>query len=100
MDFLRPLFQKWIGSLIRSGLIALGGYLMSQGFITEDQSTQLLALAPIIAGVAWSLYQKYTVQVAHEVAKELPAGATNVAVKAEIQKSATSDNVARALSTE
>lgn len=97
MDFLRPLFQKAIGSLVRSGMIAVGGYLMAQGYVTEDQSTQLLATAPIVAGVVWSLYQKYSTQVAFEVAKEKPAGATNVEVKAEIKASDTADNMARAL---
>lgn len=98
MGFLRPLFEKAIGSVIRSGMLALGGYLMAQGLITEDQSTQLLALAPMLAGLAWSLWQKYSAQVAVEVAKELPAGATNHQVKAEIKKSDTAENISRALS--
>lgn len=81
----RPLIEKWIGSLMRAGLTALGGYLMAQGLIAEDQSAQLIAIAPILAGLAWSAYEKISAQAKVKVATDMPAGTTTREVAKEVR---------------
>lgn len=74
------LVQKWLGSLIRAGLVALGMWLMNHQWIDSELANALVGLAPILASVIWSLYQKWHGQQSKEIAKELPSGATNAEI--------------------
>jgi len=68
----RPLVEKALGTFFRAGLSLVGGYLMAQGMVSEDQQLQLVALAPVFASVAWSLYEKLSARAAITVARANP----------------------------
>lgn len=81
-DILNPLVQKWLGVLIRSGLTALGAYLIGKGWASDQQWTDAaMALTPILASVLWSGYEKVAAMAATEIAKQHPAGTTREDVK-------------------
>jgi predicted lipid-binding transport protein (Tim44 family) len=94
---LPTLIEQWIGTLVRAGLSGLGGYLVSQGLIDGNMSLQLIALAPMLASLAWSAWAKYRNRLFTEVAKELPAGASDASVTQEINLSTPTENMARAM---
>ena len=52
-----------IGSLIRKGLVFVGGWLMAKGWVTDGQwadiVTALIGLALAIVPVVWSLVLKW-----------------------------------------
>lgn len=57
--------EKWIGSLVRHGLTALGGALVAVGVTDADAAGFVDAATPVVTGVAvfavgqlWSLAQK------------------------------------------
>ena len=84
-DILNPLVQKWLGVLVRSGLTALGAYLVGKGWADTQQWTDAaMALTPILASVLWSGYEKVTAMAATEIAKTKPGGTTRAAVKEEL----------------
>lgn len=53
---------KILAGLARHGLTWLGGYLVSQGWLTDDQSTQAIGAVVALAGIAWSAYEKHQAQ--------------------------------------
>ncbi len=57
------IFRKFIGSLVRSGLLALGGVLVAHGWLDKDASPQFVeALSGAImtlGSLGWSLWEKY-----------------------------------------
>lgn len=84
-DILNPLIQKWLGVLVRSGLTALGTYLVAKGWTDADSWAETaLKLTPLLASVAWSLYEKVTAMAATEIAKGHPAGTTAAKVSADL----------------
>jgi hypothetical protein len=58
-DLLSPLVKKYIGSFVRAGLQALGGYLISQGIVTDaDWAASVPGLVLLFSGLLWSLWEK------------------------------------------
>lgn len=96
-EILTPLIQKWLGSIIRTGLTALGTYLVTQGMISQDDNMTLMGTAPVVLSVLWSLYQKYRVTVAKAILRQLPAGVSNAEVQAEAAKYTATERLALAL---
>ncbi len=97
----RPLVEKFIGTIIRVALAALGGYLIRGELVSSADWTKfaddaLLVLVPIV----WGLYQKYSSHLAKEVAKQLPAGTTNDEVKTTIREMPTTERVSLAFTSE
>lgn len=50
---------KIVAALLRHGLTYLGGFLVSSGWLTQDQSTQAVGAVVALAGIAWSAYEKH-----------------------------------------
>lgn len=67
-----------IGSFVRQGLAAGGGYLVAHSAATADQSQALQGGALALAAVLWSLYQKYAANKALKAAKAATAVAPKV----------------------
>ena len=83
---LNPLVQKWIGTLVRTGLTAMGAYFVGQGWAsTEEWTDAAMAISPIAVSTLWGLYQKFSTQVAQEAAKALPAGATDAHIEQHLE---------------
>lgn len=73
MDFIKPLFTM----AVRHALGFLGGYLVSQGFITQEQNAQFVAgVLAVVVAVVWSVINKYMHKKAIDTALALPAGST------------------------
>jgi membrane protein DedA with SNARE-associated domain len=87
MNLLHPLFEKWLGALIRHGLTALGTYLIGQGFVGESQWTEFVTGAVAVAvPICWSLLQKWRQQITKEVAKRMPEGTSDETIKHVIEE--------------
>lgn len=57
---MRGIAEESIGSIVRTILAALSGYLVQQALISEAQSQQfMIAAVPFLSALIWSLYQKY-----------------------------------------
>lgn len=48
-----------IGGVVRHVVTSAGGGLVAHGLINSDQLTQVAGALALIAGIAWSAYQKY-----------------------------------------
>lgn len=60
---LNPIIKKYLGSIIRAGLMLLTPALVSQGIWTPEEATATTtAIATALAAVAWSLFEKYRSQ--------------------------------------
>lgn len=62
MGVIPPFIQQIIGVFVRALVVWAAGYLAAHANITltEDQIGQLVTyLAPVVAVVAWSVWQKY-----------------------------------------
>lgn len=58
-ELLTPLVKKWIGSVVRSVLQAVGGWLVGQGLVSDaDWSAALPGLIVFLTGLLWSLWEK------------------------------------------
>jgi hypothetical protein len=64
------LFRSLVGSVIRSALLTVSGYLV------RKEATYIEAGVLATLAVAWSLYQKYQAHQAILTALDLPAGAS------------------------
>lgn len=98
MGFLRPIAEKQIGSGVRLLLNVFGGWLIKQGIANEAQWDQLaLNATPIILAGLWTFYDNWRTRTVIEVAKELPAGATEQDIKKVVKDSTFTENAERAL---
>jgi hypothetical protein len=54
------LLQRWAFSLVRHGLTMGAGYLIAQGYLTQDpkQEDLIAGLATALVGIGWSFYEK------------------------------------------
>ena len=52
---MNPLHARVIGAVVRAVLVALGGASLS-----DDTISNVIGAVLVIAGVAWSIYEKYT----------------------------------------
>lgn len=59
---MNPFYARVIGSIVRTTLIAAGGGTL----FSDDEIEQLVGAALLIAGAAWSLYEKYATSQAAE----------------------------------
>jgi hypothetical protein len=64
--------QAMILGLIRHLLTGLGGYLVSVGLVTGDQSADLIGAVMVIASTGWSVYQKKQQKAEVKIALETP----------------------------
>lgn len=57
-----PFIQQVVGALVRALVMWVAGYLAARGItVSDDQTMQVVAwLTPLVAALAWSLWQKYT----------------------------------------
>lgn len=53
-EVLKPI----LAGMVRHGLTALGGILVTDGVIQQGEMTGFVGAGMVIAGVAWSWYQK------------------------------------------
>jgi hypothetical protein len=87
-----PLYAGIIGSIVRWAFMGIGAYLVAHHIITVDQATGLqsdlahraVLSLPLLAPLAWSIYQKYKGRVKFLTALESPAGTTEAGVDAKI----------------
>jgi hypothetical protein len=76
-DVLNPLLRKWIETLIRDGLKALGLWLVANNVIEGDAWTAALpGLTVFLVGLAWSLYERVRALRKVNTALAMPAGST------------------------
>ena len=54
------MLKTYVAGIVRHALTTGGGVLAGAGFIQQDDVTTIAGLAPVIVGVAWSLYQKWS----------------------------------------
>lgn len=47
-----------LGATVRAVVIAVGGAIVAQGYLTEDQLVEIAGSIAIIVGFGWSLYIK------------------------------------------
>jgi len=60
---LNPFLQKLLGSVVRSTLVAIGGFLSAQAVANPEQISAFVeASIPIVLGVALSVWDKYRTQ--------------------------------------
>jgi hypothetical protein len=54
MEELKPI----LAGLVRHGLTSAGGYLVASGVIQSSQVSDLVGAGMVLAGIAWSWWQK------------------------------------------
>lgn len=87
---MNPVVQQIVASLVRSGLMALAGYLVARGVWTQDQAdgyvkelVTILAPVVIVLGLAaWGAARAYFKQKMLVTAQAMPAGVTTSQVMA------------------
>lgn len=76
------LLQKWLGSIVRAGLKALGTYLVTKGYVDQQGWDQAAAGAAIfLVSLIWSLYQKQSTEQTIATALEMPKGTSRLALE-------------------
>lgn len=79
-----PFIQQILGTLVRALVVWLAGVLAARGIVvSDDQTMQVVAwLTPLVATLAWSLWQKFRGR-----QKLLTAlGASKIMTEAEVEK--------------
>lgn len=61
------LISDVIGGVARHLSTGLGGYLLAHGLITSQDAQSLIGSVCFLAGLAWSVWQKYQAQEAKPV---------------------------------
>jgi hypothetical protein len=64
----------YLASMIRTGLTALGGYLVGKGFLTAEQAPEVAGAVLTGLSAVWSLYQKWSANQKLSDAIAAPAG--------------------------
>lgn len=76
------LLKSWLASIIRIGGTGAWVYLVSKGYVSDAQVTQLISiLAGMIVMLGWSLWAWIHTQKTVEKALELPAGTSRSVLK-------------------
>lgn len=71
-----------LGSLIRSGLMVLAGYLVKQGIWSSSAAEDYVGAAVIfLLAFGWSIWQHYKTRIKFLTALDLPPGATEAHVE-------------------
>ena len=90
---MNELLAKWLGSLVRTGVLApVGGYLVVHGL--TDQSTadalmsqwtsEIVGAAMVAISTVWSMIQKYRGALKEKALKNLPANPSREQLEAEM----------------
>jgi len=80
-----PFVQKLLGALVRAAIAWLSGKFGAN--LSDDETVKLAAeLTPLIAVVAWSIYQKYKEQQKLLTAQAMRSGVSEAEVEAEVKK--------------
>ena len=74
-------WQTILTAIARQGLTALGAFLVTQGLVGASSTEAIVGLAPVLASLAWSLYNKY-------VHAKVAVAATNAGVNVPAVKAA------------
>lgn len=61
-------------TLLRYGLTTVGGWLIGKGYITGEQSLQLVGIAGPLAGAVWGVYSTVKSKQALKAAIDAPKG--------------------------
>ena len=70
-------FKNIIGTIVRSVLALVGGYLVSAGLVSDGQVQQIIGgLAVFLVAVIWGIINKYVWKKQVDTALELPAGSS------------------------
>lgn len=86
---MKELVWKYVGTIIRTALVALTTWMVAKGIITQDQADGLVVSAlkdimmvlPGLIAFVWSLIEKYRGQKQVATALALPAGSSLADVK-------------------
>lgn len=65
---------EFIASILRNGLQALAGTLVTKGILTSDQTTGFIGAGVFIFALGWSLFQKWQARKRLSAAILAPAG--------------------------
>lgn len=80
---MNPLVKEFLESILTKVLTAGAAYLVTTGWITEEQSGRfVLGLVAFAVSIAWSLWQRYVKQTTLVSALALPPGSTIAQAKA------------------
>jgi len=82
-----PFIQQIIGAIVRAAVLWGAGYLAAHAGITltDSQTTKIIEyLVPVLAVLAWSIYQKYFNRQKLVTAQAMPAGVTEAHIEAKI----------------
>ncbi len=69
-------WYSYLTSLTRQGLTLGAGVLAAHGWLTGSQGQALIAAAPLVLSVLWSLISHSNLQAAIDLARKMPAGTT------------------------
>lgn len=101
MGLFRPLVKKGIGVGVRAGLVALGTWLINNGYAETGQIENLvLESTPIIAALALSAWEKISSLAANEISKdkaEVPRAVSHAEVKTAIAQTPMTEKFSLAL---
>jgi hypothetical protein len=75
-------------ALLRQGVSFLSGLAVAKGWLGADAATQLVALAPAVGMLFWSIYQKRHQAKVVEVALSMPADTTPTELKQAVKAAA------------
>jgi hypothetical protein len=78
LDFLKnPILKRLLKSGVRAGLVALGSWLVTHGYASDQEAATLVTdLLPIVFALVWSAYEAAHVEKKIEVALQMPAGSS------------------------
>jgi hypothetical protein len=76
------LLKMVLGTAVRHGATVAGAWLVKQGIVDADGSTQFVGAVMCIAAVAWSLWNKYGQYVVASYLQKMTATASTAAAKA------------------
>jgi hypothetical protein len=77
-----PIVADYLGSIVRTLLAALLGYLVKRGLVDAQTTASMVTyLSGILLVLGWSLWQKYGAKLMLLTAQSLPSGMTEEAVQ-------------------
>ena len=54
------MIKTYVAGIVRHALTTGGGILAGAGYIAQDDISTIAGLAPVLVGLGWSLYQKWS----------------------------------------
>ena len=77
-------FNLVFGSIVRSLIMLLAGWLAQRGLLAGDATEWVGAVTLALLGLAWSIYQKYVERSKFLTALSVPQGSTEAHVAAKL----------------